>query len=148
MMSGTFGLDDLISQMGKIRKMGPLKHIMKMMPGMGQMLDGVDMDDSENEMKRTEAIVQSMTAKEKKNPDLINSSRRRRIAQGCGRGSKDIQALLKQFHGMRKMMKGMAPMMGGMQGQNLDPNSLPNPTKGMSKAEIRKMRQQMMGKNK
>jgi len=140
MMSGNFGLDDLISQMGKLRKMGPLKHLMKMMPGMGQLMDGVDMEDSEAEMKRTEAIVQSMTAKEKKNPDCINTSRRRRIAMGCGRTTKDIQQLLKQFQGMRKMMKGFAPMMGGAMA---NPEEAP---KGLSREEIRKMRKQLMKK--
>jgi signal recognition particle subunit SRP54 len=141
MMSGNFGLDDLISQMNKIKKMGPLKHIMKLMPGMGDMLDGVDMEDGEKEMKRTEAITQSMTAKEKKNPDIISTSRRRRIALGCGRGTKDIQALLKQFNGMRKMMKNFAPKMGGIE----EGQELPAP-KGLSKQDIREMRKQMMKK--
>lgn len=140
MMSGKFGLDDLISQMNKIKKMGPLKHVMKMMPGMGDMMEGMDMEDSEAEMKRTEAIVQSMTAKEKASPDMINTSRRRRIAQGCGRSTKDIQALLKQFNGMRKMMKNFAPMMGGA-APGAEGGEVP---KGLSSKEIREMRKKLM----
>ena len=92
-----------------------------MVPGMGQMTKDVDMNDAEKEMKRIEAIIQSMTLAERRNPKLLKASRKRRIAAGSGMRVQDVNALLKQFQEMQRMMKqlksgrgrGLASLLGG-----------------------------------
>lgn len=138
MMSGKFGLDDMIEQMRRLKKLGPLKHVMGMLPGMSGMLGDGDIEKGEEEMARFEAITQSMTPAERANPELIDSSRRQRIARGSGRASKDIQQMLKQFLQMRKMMRQMMPAMA--------PGGDGGAPQGLSRDEIRKMRRQMMRK--
>ncbi|MEM0966521.1 MAG: signal recognition particle protein [Verrucomicrobiota bacterium] len=99
-----FNLDDMLSQMRQVKKMGSLGSIMKMLPGM----NGVEIGDDENaKMARTEAILLSMTPKERASPNLINGRRRMRIANGSGTHVKDVNQLLKQFGQMRKMMRKM-----------------------------------------
>ena len=83
--------------------MGSLESIMKMIPGMGAKLKGVKLDDKQ--FTRTEAIILSMTKEERENPEIINGSRRKRIAAGCGLGVQDVNLFLKQFGEMQKMMK-------------------------------------------
>lgn len=100
-----FDFDDFLTQLQQIKKMGSIKDIMGMMPGMGKMMDKVQVDD--NAFGPIEAIIQSMTPKERANPDLINGSRKKRIADGSGTSLPQVNNLLKQFEDMRKMMKMM-----------------------------------------
>jgi len=113
--SNSFTLDDFLSQMQQIKKMGPLKDIMGMLPGVGQALPaGAEID--ENALVPIEAIIQSMTMKERNDPAIINGSRKRRIAKGSGRTIQEVNRLLKQFEEMRKMMKSLTGG-GGMFGK-------------------------------
>lgn len=100
-----FDFDDFLSQIKQIKKMGNVKDLMGMIPGMGKMMKNVDIDD--DAFKGIEAIIQSMTPDERSNPKLINGSRKRRIAKGCGQDVKEVNQLLKQFAEMSKMMKMM-----------------------------------------
>lgn len=108
MAKGQLGLDDFLSQLDAIRKMGSIKSLMKMIPGMGGVVDQMDMP--EEDLDRLKGIIQSMTPKERKNPDLIEASRRRRIAKGAGVEPQEVSGLVKQFSQMRGMMKLMAGM--------------------------------------
>jgi len=117
----SFGFDDFMNQIQQIKKMGNMKDLMGMIPGMGKALKNVDIDD--DAFKHIEAMINSMTLDERQNPDIINGSRRKRIANGSGRTVQDVNGLLKQFTDMRKMMKmmqsgggkrGMMNMMRGM----------------------------------
>ena len=116
MRSQEFNLDDFLTQLQQIKKMGPLKDIMKMLPGVGGKLDidGLNIDD--NATKHVEAIIQSMTKKERANPDILNGSRKKRIARGSGRTIQEVNKLLKQFDEMKKMMKMMSGMGKGKGG--------------------------------
>lgn len=108
MLKGSLGLDDFLGQLESFRKMGPLKQIMKMIPGVGAALEGVDMP--EEDLDRFRGIIHSMTPRERRDPDLIEASRRRRIARGAGVDPQDVSALVKQFTQMRGLMKMMAGM--------------------------------------
>jgi len=101
----SIGLDDFLNQLQQIKKMGPLKEVLGMIPGLGNKLEGMDVD--ENQLKRVEAIIRSMTLEERSVPDVINGSRRLRIANGSGTTIQDVNQLLKQFRSMKKMMKFM-----------------------------------------
>ncbi|MBQ7751525.1 MAG: signal recognition particle protein [Clostridia bacterium] len=104
--SQTFNLEDFLEQLRKIKKMGSITKLIGMMPGVDRkMLDKIDEADSERRMKRTEAIIQSMTPKERENPKIIAASRKVRIAKGSGTRVQDVNELLKQFEQMNKMMK-------------------------------------------
>jgi signal recognition particle subunit SRP54 len=106
MMAGQFTLEDFLKQLQQIRKMGPLAQILEMLPGnLGQAAKGIDPKDAEQQMKMTEAIINSMTRKERRNPDLLNASRRRRIAAGSGTEVQDVNRLMKQFREAQKMFK-------------------------------------------
>ncbi|MDY0323181.1 MAG: signal recognition particle protein [Candidatus Carbobacillus sp.] len=105
MRKAEFTLDDFLDQLRQIRKMGPLEDLLKMIPGMGQKLKGIQID--ERQLVRVEAIIQSMTPKERQDPSVINFSRRKRIAAGSGTTVTDVNRLLKQFEEMKKMMKQM-----------------------------------------
>ena len=106
MMKGQFSLEDFLDQMKQMKKMGPLSQLMDMMPGqLGQAAKKVDPNDIEKNFKTTEAIINSMTKKERRDPDLLNASRRRRIAAGSGTDVQDVNRLMKQFREMQKMMK-------------------------------------------
>lgn len=115
-----FDFNDFLSQMNQIRRMGDLKSLMNMIPGMSQMMKNIDI--GEKDLRRVEAIVFSMTLDERRNPDLINLSRKKRIAKGAGRSLDDINNFIKQFNQMRDMMHkisnnnfpGMPGMGGGM----------------------------------
>ena len=118
-----FDFNDFLSQMRFMKKLGPLEGLLGMIPGMGKQLKGMGGVD-ESRMKHTEAIVLSMTPKERANPGLLNGSRRKRIANGSGRPVVEVNQLLKQFEMMRSMMgnKGMMQqMMGGMGGGKMPP---------------------------
>lgn len=101
-----FDMNDLLSQFQQIKKMGSLKSILSMLPGMDKKLRDVDIDD--RQMLRVEAIIRSMTVKEREHPDIINASRRRRIAAGCGQTVEDVNRLLRQYEQMKKMFKQMS----------------------------------------
>jgi len=106
MLKGQFNLEDFSSQLKQIRKMGSLSQVMDMLPGgMGQMARNVDPAESERQMNRTEAIINSMTIKERRDPDLLNASRRRRIAAGAGTEVQEVNRLIKQFRDAQRMMK-------------------------------------------
>jgi signal recognition particle subunit SRP54 len=106
-----FDFNDFLNQLGQIKKMGNMKDLVGMIPGMKQAMKGVDIDD--NSFKPIEAIIRSMTNQERENPDLINGSRKNRIAKGSGRTVQEVNNLLKQFNDMRKLMKTMNKMGGG-----------------------------------
>jgi len=106
MASGKFSLDDFLVQIKKMKQMGSMKDLMKKIPGMGDMLGDVDMD--EREIVRMEAAIQSMTPRERANPKVIDTSRRRRIARGAGIDPSDVSQLVKSFEPMRDMMKAMS----------------------------------------
>ena len=110
MRKNKFDFDDFLSQIQQIKKMGNIKDLMGMIPGVGKAIKDIDIDD--NAFKSIEAIIQSMTPKERQNPDLINQSRRLRIAKGSGTKIEDVNRLMKQFDQMRKVMKMMTG--GGM----------------------------------
>lgn len=98
--------EDFLQQMEQIQNMGPLDKILGMMPGMGNIKDQLgDVDLNGKEMKRTKAIVQSMTIEERRNPSILNASRKKRIARGSGTSVQDVNRLIKQFNEMKKMMK-------------------------------------------
>jgi len=106
MMKGQFSLEDWLEQMKQMKKMGPLSQIMEMLPGqMGQAARGIDPSVMEKSFKQSEAIIYSMTLKERRDPDILNASRRRRIAAGCGMDVQDVNRLIKQFREAQKMMK-------------------------------------------
>ena len=106
MASGKFALDDFLVQLRKMRQMGSMKDLIKKIPGMGDMVGDMDLD--EGEIVRMEAAIQSMTPKEKANPKIIDASRRRRIARGAGCDPSDVSQLVKQFEPLRNMMKAMS----------------------------------------
>lgn len=113
-----FDFDDFLEYMGQIRNMGGIGSIMSMLPGMGlggnmKNIQMPDEDEAEANLKRTEAIIHSMTAKERKNPDILNPSRKNRIARGAGVNISEVNRLVKQFEQMKKMMKQMPGMMKG-----------------------------------
>ena len=108
-----FNFNDFMAQIQQIKKMGNLKDLAAMIPGMGKMLKDVDIDD--DAFKGIEAIINSMTAKERENPQIINVSRRQRIAKGSGTSLPEVNRLLKQFEQTRKMMKVAATMKNPMQ---------------------------------
>jgi signal recognition particle subunit SRP54 len=112
MAKGSFGFDDFLKQMQAMKKMGGLSSMMKLMPGMGSQLGDMDVDDGE--IAKMEGIVHSMTTGERRDPDIIDSSRRRRIARGCGRDGQEVAGLIKTFKRSREMMKNMSA--GGMGG--------------------------------
>lgn len=106
-----FDFSDFLTQLEQIKKMGNMKDLLGMIPGVGKAMKDVDLDDSS--FKPVEAIIRSMTNEERANPDLINNSRKNRIAKGSGTSVQQVNQLLKQFEDMRKMMKTMNKMGGG-----------------------------------
>lgn len=118
--SQEFDLADFYEQLQKIKKMGSLRELIGMIPGIGRQIKELDIDD--DAFRHIEAMILSMTPQERRNPDLINGSRRRRIAEGSGLDVKDVNQLLKQFREMKKMMKTMSKLMG--KGRSIDLGSL------------------------
>jgi signal recognition particle subunit SRP54 len=106
MMAGEFTLEDFAEQLGQVRKMGPIGQILEMLPGgMGQMANEVNPHEAETQLKMTEAIISSMTIKERRNPKVLNARRRRRIAAGSGTNVQDVNRLLKQYREARRLFK-------------------------------------------
>jgi signal recognition particle subunit SRP54 len=108
MLSGHFTLEDFSKQLKQVRKMGPIAQILEMLPGgLGQAARSVSPEDAEYQMKMTEAIINSMTTGERRNPDILNASRRRRIARGSGTQVQDVNRLIKQFREAQRMFKSL-----------------------------------------
>ena len=111
MAKGSFGFDDFLKQMQAVKKMGGMTDMLKLMPGIGKQMGDLDVDDGE--INKMEGIVHSMTLEERREPDIIDASRRRRIAKGCGRDLQDVSGLIKTFKRSRDMMKSLS---GGAMG--------------------------------
>ena len=105
LMEGNFNLEDFLEQLQQIKKLGPLNKVLDMIPGMGQLTNAISQEDMEKQLKRTQAIISSMTTQERRNPRLLNGSRKRRVAKGSGTTVPEINQLLGQFQQMQKMMK-------------------------------------------
>ncbi len=117
MAKSTFTLDDFLTQMQQVRKLGPLQNMLGLLPGMGKIKDQLkDIDLNGKEVKRIEAIITSMTSQERSNPKILNGSRRKRIAKGSGMKVQDVNRLIKQFEEARKAMKTMQGRKGKMKG--------------------------------
>jgi signal recognition particle subunit SRP54 len=117
MAKNEFSLEDFLGQMKMIKKMGSISSLMGMIPGLGKMAKSIDANAAEGEMRRIEAIILSMTKKERSAPGIVDGSRRRRIAKGSGTSVQQVNQLLKQFGEMKKMMKKMSAMgPGGLAG--------------------------------
>jgi signal recognition particle subunit SRP54 len=112
-----FTLDDFRAQLKTIRRMGPLESILGMIPGLGQLKELSANKPDEKQMGRVEAIICSMTPEERREPTVINGSRRARIAAGSGTSTQQVNALLKQFKQVNQMMKSMSKMTGGKRGK-------------------------------
>ncbi len=125
MRNASFTLDDFLEQLAQIRKMGPLDELLGMIPGMNKMKGMKNMQVDEKQIGHVEAIIRSMTPAEKNDPDIINGSRKKRIALGSGTTIQDVNRLLKQFKDMKKMMKQMMGGMGGKGKKKKNPFQLP-----------------------
>lgn len=112
-----FDLNDLLDQMQQIRRMGPIKDIIKMLPGVGRALDDIPI--GEKEIRRVESIILSMTPKERRNPEILDASRKRRIAKGSGSDVAAVNAILKQYNELRKFMKSIGGLAKGKKGRKL-----------------------------
>ena len=110
-----FDFQDFLEQLQQIKKMGNLKDLMGMIPGVGKAVKDIDIKD--DAFKGVEAIIQSMTPEERSNPDLIDAKRKTRIATGCGKDMNEVNAFMKQFEQMKKMMSMMNKMPMGMGGK-------------------------------
>ena len=138
LMSGDFTLEDFLSQMQMLKRLGPLQGLLGMLPGMGKQLKDVDIDDKQ--VGRIEAIIRSMTLKERQDPKILNGRRRKRIAAGSGTTVTEINRLVKQFEQIQKVMKSAAKM-SGQQG------SKPTGARGRAgqAAALKQLQQQMGG---
>ncbi|PAF38350.1 signal recognition particle protein [Terribacillus saccharophilus] len=119
MRSMSFTFDDFLEQMSQVKKMGPLGDLLDMLPGAGKMKNMKNVQLDEKQLVYVEAIIQSMTRKERQEPSLINASRKKRIAKGSGRSVSEVNRLLKQFEDMKKMMKQMTNMQKGKKGRGM-----------------------------
>ena len=136
MLEGAFNLEDFLAQMQQVKKLGPMGEILKMLPGIGSQLKELQAQVDDNEIKRVEAIIQSMTREERRHPEILNYSRQQRVANGSGSTRAEVRALLKQFGEAQKMMAQMGRMakggrgLGGMRnmlgggGPQMDPAAL------------------------
>jgi len=117
MRTMSFTLDDFLEQMGQVRQMGPLEDLMAMIPGANRMKGLKNAQIDERQLSHIEAIIQSMTSDERQDPNIMNASRKRRIAKGSGTSVSQVNRLLKQFNDMQKMMKQMTNMQSGKKGR-------------------------------
>jgi len=117
MRTMSFTFDDFLDQMAQVREMGPLEDLLAMIPGMNKMKGLKNVQIDEKQLVHVEAIIQSMTKEERANPDIMNASRKRRIAKGSGTTVAQVNRLLKQFNEMKKMMKQMSNMQKGKRGR-------------------------------
>ncbi|MDQ0362828.1 signal recognition particle protein [Breznakia pachnodae] len=130
MMSGKFDLNDMLIQLEQVSKMGSISKIMKLIPGMNQMASNMDELKTDNKLKYTKAMIQSMTPYERENPDVIRSGRKRRIARGSGTQVGDVNRLISQFEKTRQMMKQMGKMQQNGSMANMDMDALANMQQG------------------
>lgn len=118
MMRNEFTLEDFLQQMQQVKRMGPIGQLLDMIPGMGRLTKEIDMTEADQQFRKIEAIIHSMTPQERRNPRVLNASRKRRVAAGSGTTVQDINTLLKQFKQMQRMMKqissGRMPNIPGM----------------------------------
>ncbi|MBR2802631.1 MAG: signal recognition particle protein [Erysipelotrichaceae bacterium] len=112
LLSGKFTMDDLLRQIEQSQKMGPLASIAKLLPGMSEYSKALEDSDADKQLVKTKAMIQSMTREEREDPSLIRSSRKRRIAEGSGTTTTDVNRLLNQYDKMKKMMKQLSGMRG------------------------------------
>lgn len=105
LMEGNFNLDDFLEQLQQIKKLGPLNKVLEMIPGMGQITQEIAPEDMERQLKRTQAIISSMTGQERRNPRTLNGSRKKRVARGSGTTVPEVNQLLSQYRQMQTMMK-------------------------------------------
>ena len=108
MKENSFDLEDYLAQLSSMKKMGSMKDMLEMIPGMSRQLKGQDLQVDEKQIEKTKAIILSMTVKERRNPSILNASRRRRIAKGSGTQVQDVNRLLNQFEQTKQMMKRLS----------------------------------------
>lgn len=135
MQKGKFDFEDFLNAMKQMRRLGPLQQILGMLPGMSQLK--LEEHINEDDLKHVEAIIQSMTAEERRNPEIIKQSRKERIARGSGTDLDDVNELLRQFRDMQHMMKGMMRGMPGMPGAGSTNNKGGSGKKGKKKKKQR-----------
>ena len=111
MMSGKFDLEDMLEQMEQVNKLGSLGGVAKLIPGMPSISDEEE-EKANQKLKKTKAVIQSMTPKERRNPQIIKARRKERIAKGCGLNTMEVNKVLREYENMKKMMKQMGSMMG------------------------------------
>jgi signal recognition particle subunit SRP54 len=107
MRKGNFTLDDFLSQLREMKKLGPLEDVVKLLPGGSEMIKGADLSKSEREFRRMEGILCSMTPKERLHPEILNGRRRQRVARGSGVNVAEVNNVLRRFDEMREMMRKM-----------------------------------------
>jgi signal recognition particle subunit SRP54 len=112
----SFDLEDFLEQLQQVRKMGPLSQLLDLMPGMGRLAQDISPEVTDRQFKRIEAMVLSMTPEERRNPRIFDASRKKRIARGSGTTVQELNALLKQFQQMQRMMKQLGKQKKGMRG--------------------------------
>jgi signal recognition particle subunit SRP54 len=112
MLAGEFNLEDFLEQLSEVKKLGPLSQLLEMIPGMAKASQNLSPDLTDRQLRRIEAIINSMTRSERRNPRTLNASRKRRIAQGSGTNVQEVNQLLAQFRQMQRLMK----QLGGMKG--------------------------------
>ncbi|HEU5422717.1 MAG TPA: signal recognition particle protein [Nitrolancea sp.] len=140
-LEGAFDLEDFLHQLQQIKRMGPLTQLLEMIPGVGQAIRQQDVQISDDQFKHIEAIIYSMTAAERRNPEIIRPSRRRRIAAGSGTSQADVNQLLTQFKQMQKMMQQLGGLGTGGKRGKLRGLLKGNPFGGMNPAELEAMMQ-------
>ena len=122
--NASFDLDDFLKQMRQVRKMGPISNLLGMIPGMGRIAKEIDPESTDKQLSRIEAIISSMTLEERRNPRVLNASRKRRVAKGSGVNVQEVNELLSQFRQMQRLMKqlqsgkrgGLGGLLGGLGG--------------------------------
>ncbi len=114
MIEARFDMEDFLTQLQQVKKLGPIGGLLDMIPGMGKMKQQIDPNEAESQMKEIEAIIHSMTPTERRQPDIISGSRKRRIARGSGTTVQDVNQLLRQFREMQRMMKQFGKGRGGL----------------------------------
>lgn len=125
LVEGQFDFEDFLEQLKQVKRLGPLTDILAMIPGMNRFAKEIDPMMAQDSLKKTEAIINSMTLQERRNPDILNASRRRRIAAGSGTTVQDVNMLVKQFREMQKMMKQLGLMGGGKKNKGKKGRGLP-----------------------
>jgi signal recognition particle subunit SRP54 len=134
LVEGQFDFEDFLDQLKQVKRLGPITDILGMIPGMNRMVKDIDPMLAQDSLKKTEAIISSMTVQERRYPDILNASRRRRIAGGSGTTVQDVNTLVKQFREMQKMMKQLGVMGKGKKGKK--GRGLPGQRSGMLPAGL------------